>query len=66
VNPDVQLNRIARLDMRTLEALILREPLPEAPGLAVCYTCSRYSQLAPYRGRLLCDPCKAIEKFRGQ
>jgi hypothetical protein len=58
---------IERLDFRTLEGLIVRQDLNALqPRMPLCYSCESYGPLAPHRGRLLCSPCGAIARFRGQ
>jgi len=63
----VSLVPIERLDFRTLEGLIARQDLNAlVPRTPLCYRCENFGPLAPHRGRLLCSPCVAIARFRGQ
>jgi hypothetical protein len=56
---------IERLDLMTMEAIILRtRMLPSHYTILACYDCHGSGPLMPWRGRALCESCRVLAKVR--
>lgn len=63
--PEMYIAPIERLDLMTMEAIILRSRVvPSSYTIPACYECRGSGPLAAWRGRALCDPCRVLAKVR--
>jgi hypothetical protein len=63
--PELFIAPIERLDLMTMEAIILRaRVLPSHYTIPACYDCHGSGPLIAWRGRALCEPCRVLAKVR--
>jgi hypothetical protein len=62
---EMSIEPLQRLDVPTLEALILRgQVLPSTFTIPACYDCHGSGPLMAWRGRALCEACHVLAKMR--
>lgn len=63
--PDISIEPLPQLDLPLMEAIILRGRVHAARWVVpACYDCESPAPLVSWRGRALCDPCRAFAKVR--